>query len=76
MAPTNNAAYLVEKGKPLKIQPSKYTPPGKNEVLVKNSALAVNPYDWIIQAAHNLVVPWGKLPLILGTDIAGTVVEV
>lgn len=76
MALSNNAAYLVEKGKPLKIQPSKVTSPGKNKILVKNSALAINPYDWIIQAAHNLVVPWSKLPLVLGTDIAGTVVEV
>lgn len=76
MAPTNNAAFLQAKGTPLKIKPSKYTSPGKYEVVIRNAAVAINPYDWIIQEANNLVVPWVKLPVILGTDVAGEVVEV
>ncbi|EEA22374.1 hypothetical protein TMatcc_008184 [Talaromyces marneffei ATCC 18224] len=49
---------------------------GENEIVVKNVAIAINAYDSIIQTAANLVVSWVKLPFILGTDIAGEVVEV
>ncbi|KAF2793248.1 putative quinone oxidoreductase [Melanomma pulvis-pyrius CBS 109.77] len=76
MPPANNAAFLFDKHQPLKLQPSTYTPPGNNEVVIKNAAVAVNPYDWIIQEAPNLVVSWVKLPFILGTDVAGEIVQV
>ena len=76
MAPSNQAAFLIAKGTPLKLQQSTYTPPGQNEMVVKNAALAINPYDWIIQEAPNLAVSWVKLPFILGTDVAGEIVEV
>ena len=76
MAPSNKAAFLIGKATPLELKPSTYTPPGEHEVVVKNVALAVNPYDHIIQEAHSLVVSWVKLPFILGTDVAGEVVEV
>jgi hypothetical protein len=76
MAPSNLAAILSAKSTPLKVQPSAYTPPGQNEIVVKNAAVAVNPYDWIIQDAPGLVVSWVKLPFVLGTDVAGEVVEV
>lgn len=76
MAPSNKAAFLTAKNAPLKLQPSTYTPPGENEMVVKNVAVAINPYDWIIQEAANLVVSWVKLPFVLGTDVAGEIVEV
>lgn len=75
MAPSNNAAFLTAKNTPLSIQPSTYTPPRENEMVVKNHAVAINPYDWIIQSAANLVVSWVKLPFVLGTDVAGEIVE-
>ncbi|TVY15016.1 Dehydrogenase azaJ [Lachnellula arida] len=74
--PTNKAAVLVTKAAPLVVQSVEYTAAGQNEVVVKNGAVAVNPYDWIIEEAHNLVVPRIKLPFILGTDVAGEIVEV
>jgi NADPH:quinone reductase-like Zn-dependent oxidoreductase len=76
MAPSNNVAFLIVKAAPLKLQPSMYTPPVENEMVMKNLAVAINRYDWIIQEAANLVVPWVKLPFILGTDVAGEVVDV
>lgn len=76
MAPSNKAAFLVAKNKPLKLDVSTYTSPRENEIVVKNAAVAINPYDFIIQEANNLVVAWVKLPFILGTDVAGEVVEV
>lgn len=76
MPPSNKAAFLIAKNKPLEVKASTYTPPRENEVVVKNVAVAINPYDYLIQEAANLVVAWAKLPIILGTDVAGDVVEV
>ena len=76
MAPSNKAAILTTKHTPLKLQSSTYTPPREGEVVVKNAALAVNPYDWILQEAINLAASWVKLPFVLGTDVAGEIVEV
>ncbi|KAI9689093.1 MAG: hypothetical protein M1822_000830 [Bathelium mastoideum] len=76
MAPSNQAAFLIAKHTPLKIQPSTYTSPHENEIVIKNAAVALNPYEYIIQDAANLAIPWVKLPCILGTDVAGEVVEV
>ncbi|KAF2473738.1 putative quinone oxidoreductase [Lindgomyces ingoldianus] len=47
-----------------------------DEIVVKNAAVAINSYDYIIQEAASLVVSWVKLPFILGTDVAGEIVEV
>jgi NADPH:quinone reductase-like Zn-dependent oxidoreductase len=74
--PSNKAGFLIAKGTPLKIRPSTYTPPGENQIIVKNGAIAINPYDFAIQTAPNLLVSWITLPFILGTDVAGSVVEV
>lgn len=76
MPPTNTAAFLVAKNTPLKVQPSTYTSPGENEIVVKNVAVAINPYDYIIQEAANLAVSWVKLPFIIGTDVSGEIIEV
>ena len=72
----NNAAFLTTKALSLRIQQSTYTPPGENQIVVKNAAVAINPYDYMIQDAPSLVVSWVKLPHILGTDVAGEIVEV
>ena len=76
MAPSNLAVIRPAKGTPLKVQPSTYTAPGQNEIVVKNAAVAINPYDWIIQDARGLAVSWVKLPFALQIDIAREVVEV
>jgi NADPH:quinone reductase-like Zn-dependent oxidoreductase len=75
-SPTNNAAFFTAKRAPLVVKASTYTPPGENEIVVKNAALAINPFDWILQDAYNLVNPNMKLPSILGTDVAGEVYDV
>lgn len=76
MAPSNRALFLTAKNTPLKLESSTYTLPHDNEMVVKNVALAINPYDYIIQEAPSLAVAWVKLPFILGTDIAGEITEV
>ena len=69
MSHVNEVAFLVGKNKPLQLGSTPYTPPGPQEMVIKNVAVAVNPYDWIIQEAANLAVTWVKLPFILGRPI-------
>ncbi|KAJ9605064.1 hypothetical protein H2200_010454 [Cladophialophora chaetospira] len=73
MAPTNQAAWLKEVNQKLEIRPSEIGKPGKDEILVRNHAIAMNPIDWMQQYG---AYPPGPLPRILGNDIAGEIVEV
>ena len=46
----NKAAWLTEaKQNPLKVDHAPMPSPGPDEVVIKNSAVAVNPVDWKIQ---------------------------
>jgi len=72
--PTNTAAWLGAKRAKLEVRPAPYTPPRENEIVVKNYAVAINPLDWMIQVAG--IFRWIKYPFVLGSDIAGEVVEV
>ncbi|OZJ02083.1 hypothetical protein BZG36_05318 [Bifiguratus adelaidae] len=72
--PSNSAAWLVaEKTKPLEVGPAPYTSPGENEIVVKNRAVAINPVDYGLQEKAFLPLNY---PAILGSDVAGEVVEV
>lgn len=72
--PSNTAAWLVAaKSKPLELKAAPYTPPGENEIVVKNAAVSVNPLNWKLQDFAILPLEY---PTILGSDIAGTVEEV
>ncbi|KAF6755329.1 chaperonin 10-like protein [Ephemerocybe angulata] len=75
MAPTEQKALLLEKKfGDLVLNTSWPVPkPNKDEVLVKIQAAALNPCDWKIQKYGILVT---NFPAILGSDIAGDVVEV
>ena len=74
--PTNTAAWLVANRADLVVRPAPYTAPQENELVVRNHAVAVNPLDWVFQGAGNLMFSWMKLPFVLGSDLAGEVVEV
>jgi NADPH:quinone reductase-like Zn-dependent oxidoreductase len=47
--------------------------PGKDEVLVKIHAAALNPADWKVVTRFSYFL--NHFPAVLGTDIAGEVVE-
>lgn len=49
--------------------------PGEGELLVRIHAAAVNPVDWKIREGHLKDMLHHKLPLIMGWDMSGTVVE-
>ncbi|KAK8023616.1 Zinc-binding dehydrogenase [Apiospora rasikravindrae] len=75
--PENRAAYLMgEKIRPLAVKAAPYTSPGPNQILVRVAAVAVNPIEYIKQDLGGLLYGWVKCPHVLGSDVAGTVVEV
>jgi len=69
----NQAAYLDAIGSKLRVGKAHMPVPGDDEILIQNHALAVNPVDWKIQD-HGLFVT--HYPAIIGSDIAGEVIEV
>lgn len=73
---TNTAAWLGAKHAKLEVTSAPYTSPREDEIVVKNHAVAINPIDWIIQVAGNIIFSWIKYPFVLGVDLAGEVVEV
>ncbi|KAL2417865.1 Dehydrogenase azaJ [Exophiala dermatitidis] len=77
MHPSNKASYLIgPKQRPLEVRSAPYTHPQADEIVIKNHAVAINPLDHIKQDIGNLLYSWVKYPAILGTDVAGEVVEV
>lgn len=74
---TNEAAWQpFQKAATLKVGTAPYTPASGDMVVVKNAAVAINPIDWLIQSRGDIMFTYLKYPFILGSDIAGEVVEV
>jgi NADPH:quinone reductase-like Zn-dependent oxidoreductase len=73
--PNNTAAWIEAKKGKIVLKSAPYTHPHEGEIVVKNKAIAINPVDWIIQIAP-ASFNWIKYPFVLGSDIAGEVVEV
>lgn len=67
------AALLREIGKPLSIEEVETPKPGRGEVLIKTKAAGLCHTDLEIMEG---IVPVPKLPLILGHEVAGEIVEV
>ena len=74
--PANSAAWLTAPHAQLEIKDAPYTRPGDDQIVVRGHAVAVNPLDWITQAAGDLTYRWLSYPTVLGSDVAGEVVEV
>jgi NADPH:quinone reductase-like Zn-dependent oxidoreductase len=73
---SNHAAWLPAKHGTLKTRPAPYTSPRADEIVVCNGAVGINPVDWMTLPLGDIFYPWLKYPAILGTDVAGVVVEV
>ncbi len=76
MTEQNAALWLPKKGGRFEVGPAPYTPPAANEVVVRVRAIALNPIDAMPRFAYRLVLPWLTYPAVVGTDVAGEVVEV
>lgn len=75
--PENTAAWLMDaKIHPLVVKTSSYTSACPNQIVVKTAAVAINPLDWMKQDTGNFVAGWIKYPFVMGSDIAGEVVEI
>ena len=75
--PPNQAAWLTAKSvRPMKVRAAPYTSPNENEIVVKNGAVAINPIDGFKQIVGDRLFSWIKYPFIMGSDLAGEVVDV
>lgn len=61
---------------PLVVESAPYTQPGANEIVIKNHAVAINPVDWMNVEMGNMMFSWLKCPFIIGSDVAGQVVQI
>ena len=52
MTPTNQAAWLDDAGKPLRIGPADFPTAGEGELVIRNKALAVNPFSCMFTLKH------------------------
>lgn len=77
MARENAAAWLVRRGAGrVEVGLAPYPRVRADQIVVRNHAVAVNPVDLIIASLGGTVAPWLSYPTVLGSDIAGEVVEV
>ena len=73
---SNQAAWIHAKAQPLTVSAAPMPQPGAGELLVRNRALALNPFDGVVQTLGGMVTPWVTYPAVLGSDVAGEVVAV
>ncbi len=76
MTPENTALWMRRPGAKFEVGPAAYTPPGAGEVVVRVRAVAVNFVDAIPGIGYRIILPWLKFPAVIGSDVAGEVVEV
>lgn len=72
----NTAAWLPANGRALEVGPAELPHAGPGELVLRNRAVAVNPVDWIVQTVGAVAYRWLSYPAVLGSDVAGEVVEV
>ncbi|GHF00458.1 hypothetical protein GCM10014715_65770 [Streptomyces spiralis] len=76
MSRQNTALWLPKPGARFEVGPAPYTSPAANEVVVRVRAVAVNPIDGLPGFLYRLALPWLTFPAVVGSDVAGEVVEV
>ncbi|KPM36103.1 hypothetical protein AK830_g10462 [Neonectria ditissima] len=76
MAISYKAAYLQRPDKsPVEVLAAPAYKPGPNELLIRTRAVAINPVDAFKQVTGKMMFEWLEYPLILGSDVAGEVIE-
>lgn len=73
MSPKNRAAYIPSAHGRLEVRDAPYPTPGEHEMVVQVGYVAINPVEWKVQQYDFLIQQY---PHILGSDVAGKVVEV
>ena len=73
---THRAAVLDGFNRQLQFTEFLTQAPGPNEVQVRVYAIALNPFDRIVQTLGGVFTPWLKFPAVIGSDVAGEVIAV
>ena len=74
--PENSALWLRSPGGAMHVATAPYSAPAEGEVVVRARAVAINVIDVMPGIARRLLLPWLQYPVVLGSDVAGEVVEV
>ena len=69
----NLGAWINKAGFPLEVKPAPLPIPGPGEIVVNNSAIAINPVDCHMADIGIFVK---EFPAILGNDVAGEVYDI
>jgi NADPH:quinone reductase-like Zn-dependent oxidoreductase len=72
----NIALWRPKPAARFEVGPAPYTSPAVNEIVVRVRAIAVNPVDAMPGYVYRVLLPWLTFPAVLGSDVAGEVVEV
>lgn len=72
----NLALWLPRKRGRFTIGPAPRPVPAEGEIAVRVRALAVNPFDRLMQTMGDLITPYLAYPFIPGSDVAGEVIAV
>ena len=75
MTADNTALWLSRPGAPFTVGPADYPTPNAHEVVVRVGAVSVNFIDAMPGALYRFILPWLKFPAVIGSDVAGEVVE-
>lgn len=72
----NEALWLTSPGGSFTAGLAPMPAPRRDELVVRVRAVAVNPADVIPGVLRRIICPWLRYPAVIGTDVAGEVVEV
>lgn len=76
MTSDNQALYLPRKRGGFTLGAAPMPVAGEGQIVVRARAVAVNPYERLIQTMGDIITPWLAYPAIVGSDVAGDVVAV
>lgn len=73
---SNQALWLRSRRGRWAVRPAPIPTAGAREIVVRVRAVAVNPVDAVPGLARSVIAPWLRYPTVLGSDVAGDVVDV
>lgn len=72
----NIALWLSSKRSPFVVGAGPMPEAKAHEVVVRTRAIAVNPFERLIQTAGDIMTPFLAYPAVLGSDVSGEVIAV
>jgi len=72
----NIALWLSSKRGEFTVGSAPYPEAGRGEIVIRARAMAVNPFERLIQTSGEIMTPYLGYPAVVGSDVAGEVVSV